>query len=144
MIVELGLHGIKQLAAQNGGLFPREDLALEDDLADIEPVAQKMGERTSGERNPPDRSPALECSQLGDNPPLPEIGHQAVEAAKPEIAAEDGTNPLGLLINHHDLAVLGRVSERHDATHPEPLALGGGDLVADALRGDLALELGKR
>ena len=30
-----------------------------------------------------------------------------------------------------------------DAAHPHPLALGGGDLVADALAGDLALKLGE-
>ena len=67
-----------------------------------------------------------------------------VKAAKPEIAARDGANPLGLFFNHHDLAVFGGVSEWDDAADPEPLALGGGDLVANALGGDFPLELGKR
>jgi len=48
-----------------------------------------------------------------------------------------------LLFHHNDLAVLGRVSERGYAPDPQPLALGSGDLVADALGGDFPLELGK-
>ena len=35
------------------------------------------------------------------------------------------------------------IAERHDAAHPEPLSLGGGDLVPDALGRHLALELRK-
>jgi len=49
-----------------------------------------------------------------------------------------------LLFNHDDLAVLGLVSKRGYAPDPKSLALGGGDLVADALGGDFPLELGKR
>ena len=37
----------------------------------------------------------------------------------------------------------GLIAERHHASHPQPLALGGADLVADTLAGDLALELGE-
>ena len=37
----------------------------------------------------------------------------------------------------------GLIAERHHASHPQPLALGGADLVADTLAGDLALKLGK-
>ena len=36
------------------------------------------------------------------------------------------------------------VAQRHHAADPESLAFGGGDLVADALAGDLPLELRKR
>jgi hypothetical protein len=103
-----------------------------------------MGERTAGERDPANPAPGLERSHLGDDPLLTKVGHQAVEAAKLEIAAEDGPNPLSLIFNHDDLAVLGGVSEWSDAADPETLALGGGDLVADTLGGDFPLELGKR
>jgi hypothetical protein len=44
---------------------------------------------------------------LGNDPAFTEVGHQPVEAAKLEIAAEDGANTLGLLFNHADLALLG-------------------------------------
>jgi hypothetical protein len=40
-------------------------------------------------------------------------------------------------------AVLDVVAERHIAAHPHALGLRRGDLVANALAGDLALELGK-
>ena len=61
-----------------------------------------------------------------------------------EVAAEDGPDPLGFLLIDSDLAVLGLISERRHTADPKTFALGGGDLVSDALGGDLSLELGKR
>src|SRR5437016_9871025 len=99
-----------------------------------------MGERTAGEWDPANRAPGLERSHLGDDSPLAKVGHQQVEAAKLQIPPEDGPNALRLLLNHDDLAVLGLVSERGYAPDPYPLALGGGDLVTDALGGDFSLK----
>jgi len=82
LLVELGLHRVKEITIEDGRLFAGEDLALEDDLADIEPIAQKMGERTAGKRDPADGALALERSHLGDEPSRAEVGHQQVEAAK--------------------------------------------------------------
>src|SRR6266849_4179122 len=48
LLVELGLHRVKEITIEDGGLLAGEDLALEGDLADVEPVAQKMGERAAG------------------------------------------------------------------------------------------------
>src|SRR5205807_4813456 len=121
-----------------------EDLALEDDLADVEPIAQKMGERAAGERDAANRAPGLERSHLGDDPPLAKVGHQQVEAAQLQIPPKDGSNALSLLFNHDDLALLRLISERGYAPDPQPLALGGRDLVSNTLGGDLPLELGKR
>ena len=53
---ELGLDGLEQIAIDDGRLLARQNLALEDDLADVEPVAQEMGERATGERDAADRS----------------------------------------------------------------------------------------
>src|SRR5437773_4181473 len=83
-----------------------------------------MGEGTSSERDPANRATGLEHSHLGDDPPLAKVGHQAVEAAKLEIATEDGPDPFGLFLNHDDLAVLAGVSEWSYAADPETLALG--------------------
>src|SRR5436190_22538564 len=47
LVVELGLHRVKEITIEDGGLLAGEDLALEGDLADVEPIAQKMGERTA-------------------------------------------------------------------------------------------------
>jgi hypothetical protein len=49
LVVELGLHRVKEIAIEDRGLLAGEDLALEGDLADVEPIAQKMGERAAGE-----------------------------------------------------------------------------------------------
>src|SRR5207245_4689709 len=144
LVVELGLHRVEEITIEDGGLLTGEDLALEGDLADVEPIAQKMGERATGEWDAANRAPGLERSHLGDDPPLAKVGHQQVEAAKLQIPPEDGPNALSLLFNHDDLAVLGRVSERGYAPDPQPLALGGRDLVAAALGGAFPLELGKR
>jgi hypothetical protein len=76
------LHRVKEITTENGGLLAGQDLALEDDLADIEPIAQKMGERAAGERNPANRASGLERSHFGDDPPLAKVGHQQIEAAE--------------------------------------------------------------
>src|SRR5712692_3727483 len=93
LIVELGLHRVKEVAIEDGGLLAGEDLALEGDLADVEPIAQKMGERAAGEWNPSDCVPGLERSHLGDDPALAKVGHQQVEAAKLQILPKDGPDP---------------------------------------------------
>src|SRR5438105_5785501 len=144
LVVELGLHRVKEITIEDGWLLAGEDLALEDDLADVEPIAQKMGERAAGEWDAANRAPSLERTHLGDDPSLAKVGHQQVEAAKLQIPPKDGPHPLGFLFHHDDLAVLGGVSERGYAADPQPLALGGRDLVADALGSDFPLELGKR
>src|SRR6201984_2265921 len=109
LVVELGLHRVKEITIEDGGLLAGADLALEGDLAAVEPIAQKMGERATGEWDATNRAPGLERSHLRDDPPLAKVGHQQVEAAKLQITPKDGPNPLSLLFNHDDLAVLGRV-----------------------------------
>src|SRR3546814_2402348 len=42
------------------------------------------------------------------------------------------------------LAILDVIAQGRHAAHPHPLGLAGGNLVADALAGDLTFELGKR
>src|SRR5438105_2908340 len=70
LVVELGLHRVKEITIEDGGLLAGEDLALEGDLADVEPIVQKMGERAAGEWDAANRAPGLERSHLGDDPPL--------------------------------------------------------------------------
>src|SRR5207253_10349628 len=85
LVAELGLHSVKEITIEDGGLLAGEDLALEGDLADVEPIAQKMGQRAAGEWDAANRPPGLERSHLGDNPPPAKVGHQQVEAAKFQI-----------------------------------------------------------
>jgi hypothetical protein len=135
---------LKEIPIEDGGLLPGKDLALESHLADVEPIAQKMGEGTTGKRDPANYASALKMPHLGDDPPLAQVGHQAVEAAKLQVPPKDGPYPFGLLLDHDNPAVLAGISERGDAPDPQPLALGGCDLVADTFGGDLPLKLGKR
>src|SRR5260370_25351578 len=112
LFVELGLHRVKEIAIEDGGLLAGEDLALEHDLADIEPIAQKMGERAAGKRDPANRAPALERADLGEDPSPAEVGHQQVEAANLQIPPKDGPHPPGFLLHHNHLPGLRRLSDR--------------------------------
>ena len=119
------------------------DAAAIDDLADVEAVAQQIGERTAGEGNAADGAPVGQRPHLGDDAAVAQIHQQLVEAAEIEIAAEDQPHPLGLLLHDDELLVLAGIAQRHHAADPQAPLLGGGDLVANALGGDLALELGE-
>src|SRR5262249_22274176 len=80
------------------------------------------------------------CSHIA----LAKLEHQPVDAAEREIPSKDHTHPLGLLCHYGELAILEFVSQRHHSADPQPLALGGRHLVANALGGDLPLELRER
>src|SRR3982074_176028 len=96
LAIEPGLDGVEEITVEDGWLLPSEDLALKEDLPNVEPIAQKMGERAAGERDPSDGLPGLESSQLCDDPPLVEVCHPAVEAPKLEIAWKHGSDPARL------------------------------------------------
>src|SRR6516165_430461 len=85
--IQLSLHRIEEITIEDSGMLSGEDLALKGDLADVEAIAQKVGEGTSGKWDASDASSGLESSHLSDDPPLSEVGHHAVEAAQLEIAA---------------------------------------------------------
>src|SRR6266705_1927576 len=74
LVVELGLHRVKEITIDDGGLLAGQD------FADVEPIAQKMGEGTAGKRDPANGAPALERSHLGDDPLFAKVSHQSVEA----------------------------------------------------------------
>ena len=58
-----------------------------------------------------------------------------------QIQAVDRAHPLRLVLVDGERPLLGDIADRCVAPHPQALALGGGDLVPDALAGDFALEL---
>src|SRR5207302_1528440 len=61
-------------------------------------------------------------------------------AAELTIESEDAAYRLGLGRVDDEGALVGVIAQRHIAAHPHALFLRGGDLVADAFTGDLALE----
>ena len=68
------------------------------------------------------------------------ISHRS-DAAVPLVEVEEGPDVLRLLRHDAQAPAFGLVSQRNVAAHPQPLALRRGNLVPDALGGDLALEL---
>ena len=54
LLRQFGLDSIEQGPVDNGRLLAGQDLALEDDLSNVKPVAQEMRDRTAGERNAAD------------------------------------------------------------------------------------------
>src|SRR4030088_3196368 len=104
LVIELGLHRVKEITIEDGWLLAGKHLTFEDDVADVEPVAQKMGERTAGEWGPADRAPIRATPPLGDDLSLAKFGHQQVEAAKLQIPPKDGLEPFALLLTPCDLS----------------------------------------
>src|SRR6266446_3644730 len=143
LFAQLGLDGLEQVPIDNGWLLALEDLTLKQHVSDIEAIAEQMGERSARERDAAYGLPGLERPHLGDDAPLAQVGHEQIEAAELEVAAEDGSDRLCFRLIDRNPAILRVIAERCHAADPETLALGGGDLVPDALGGDLALELGK-
>ena len=88
LLSELCLNGFKQVAVDNGRLLPLQNLTLEGNLADVEAIAQQVGERTARERNAADLFSRPKGSHLCDNPPLAQVGHEQVEAAELDVTAE--------------------------------------------------------
>ena len=60
-----------------------------------------------------------------------------------EIPTKETADELSLLFDDMEGAVFDPVAEGNRSAHPDALPLQGGDLVADSLAGDLALELGE-
>jgi hypothetical protein len=54
----------------------RADLALEDDVSDVEAVAQEIGERTSSEGNAANRPPISERADFGDDAALTKVDNE--------------------------------------------------------------------
>src|SRR6476620_3938159 len=119
-------------------------LALVHNLATVNPVLQHEVERAAGDR--PAAVPAAigGSADLADNASSIEVFLQLPDGLEIGVAPEDVPDGLGFRGVDDELAVFDVVAERGLTAHPHALLLGGRDLVADALAGDLALELGKR
>src|SRR4051794_13285058 len=132
---QLGLDGLEQGSLEQSRLGSGQNLALESNLADIEPVAQHIKQRALGERNAAPDGAARELAHFGGQSPGLEISDQAIDAAQFKVARENEPDGVCLVRVDGELAIVERVAERNHASDPQALALGGGDLVADALGG---------
>src|SRR3546814_6494208 len=73
-----------------------------------------------------------------------ELVGKRIDRGQLQIALHDVTDETGFAVVDHQLAVLDIIAERDRTAHPDALLLGSSDLVADALAGNLALELSER
>src|SRR5258706_9592740 len=133
----------KQRAIHDQRLLARQDLVLVFYLADIEVVTQQIVQRAAAERDATAGRTRRKPFNLGPDVALPEVPNQFVDAAEFEVALEDRSDQLSLFFDNGNPAVLHLISERKVAPDPDPFSLRCCDLVADALRGDLPLELAK-
>ena len=103
-----------------------------------------MGEGTSPKRDASAR-PArrAERSHFGADVFGSEVTDKLVDATFLQISLEDQSHPFGFLLDDDKLAIFQLIAEGEGTAHPKPPALGGRDLVPDALGSDLPLELGK-
>ena len=120
------------------------DVALVLDLAAIEVVLQDQIQDAARERPAAGETATGALALLAADASPVEFLLEERDGAELGIAPEDHAHRLGLGLVDDQLAVPDVVAERDVAAHPHALGLRRRDLVADALAGDLALELGER
>src|ERR1700752_3302729 len=118
-------------------------LSLVSDLAEIGAVPQHQVERPAREWLFADQA----TRSAGPRLAFPAVGFelrlQQPNRAEFGMAAKDRAHDFRLAVDDDELAVLHSIPKRRYPAHPHPLLFRGGDLVADALADDLALELGE-
>ena len=111
--------------------------------ADEQRIAQHRVELAAGEASAAAHAAAAMPSLWRPDAAGVQFGADRIHRAERQVALEDALHQRGFFRHRHKAAPLGAVADRNDPAHPHALGLGGGDLVADALGGDLALELGE-
>src|SRR5712672_402285 len=138
---KLSLDRIPERLIDNRLVLARIGLLVVNDLAPINAVLQHQVERTAGERLPTRDAARGAGPQLALDAPRFQLVLQQPDRAEFGIAAKDEAHDFRLAVDDDELAVLRLITERRHPAHPHPLLFRGGDLVADALADDLALEL---
>src|SRR6202022_1040595 len=120
----------------------RVELTLVRYLAGVNWVQQQCVEMTAREGFA--AAPGAICCRAAFRPKPETVGLllDPAHAAELPIESEDAAYRLGLGRVDDERALVGVIAQRHIAAHPHAPFLCGGDLVADAFTGDLALELG--
>src|SRR4029077_2782639 len=138
---KLCLNRIPQRLIDDRRVLTRMGLLLVDDLASIDPVLQHQIERAAGEWLAAPQATRCARPQLTPDAAGVELILQQPDRAELGIAAKNEAHGFRLALDDDEPAVLCPIPERRHAPHPHPFLLRGGDLVADALADDLALEL---
>src|SRR6266478_6151020 len=138
---ELSLDSIPERLIDDRLVFAKMGLFPVNDLAAIDAVLQHQVERAAGEWFPTRDAARGARSQLAPDAPGLQFFLQQPDRAEFGVAPKDEAHDFRLAVDDDELAVLRPVTERRHAAHPHPLLFRGGDLVADTLADDLALEL---
>ena len=137
------LHRLPERLVHDRGMLAGMDLVAMPDAADEERVGEHGVELAAREGGAAAAAAVpMQPLRRADAGSI-ELGLQPLHRAEREIALEDPLHQRRLLRHRLQAARLGAVADRDHAAHPHALRLGGGDLVADPLGGDLALELAK-
>src|ERR1700687_1243066 len=90
-----------------------------------------------------DGCPVGEHSRFGPDALTFERGSQRTDRAEPQVIPEDFADQRRLFRHDFQLLPDAAITQWHGSPDPNPLALGGGDLVAHPLPDHLPLELGE-
>jgi hypothetical protein len=132
-MLEFRLHGLEQLFFNDRLLFAGMDFAAIDNFADVEAILKEVGQRPHHEAGGMDRAAITADAGPWPHTTSMKILDQQSDRAECKVAAEDGSDLLGLFLDDDELLGDAPVAERHGSTDPEALSFGGGDLVTDTL-----------
>jgi hypothetical protein len=82
LLSKLLLDSLEQVRVENWRMLCGADLAFEDDLSDIEPVAQEISEWASGEGNTANGPSIREMADFGDDAALPKVTQEQPDTAE--------------------------------------------------------------
>ena len=111
------------------------------DAPGIERVAQHLMDVPAREAAATDRPAARQHPHPAAKPEPQRLRMHRPHGAEAPVELEELAHHRRLVLADLQRASVGIVAEGHQPAHPEAAPLGGGDLVADALGGHLALEL---
>src|SRR6266404_3939921 len=140
---KLGLDGVPCRGVNQGRMLARIPNAPVLDLSYIKRVRQDLVEVTARKGQTADRSTAGRLIWLGREFEPNEFGLDPLDVFESQKQVKDGPDGHGLSFIDGEGAILSVVADGYPASHPHSLLLGCGDLVADPLARDFALELRK-
>src|SRR6266849_10723263 len=140
---KLGLDGVPRRALNQWRMLARVPHTPVLDLSYIKRVRQDFVDVTAGKGQTPDRSSAR--GRIGFGPELEahELGLDPLNVFEFQKQIKDGSDGQGLGFIDGESPVLSVVADGYPASHPHSLLFGCGDLVADPLTREFALELRK-
>ncbi len=137
------LDSIPGLFVDDRRVLPFVNLTFVTEPADIDGVREYLIEMSPADESAAGHLALAICAKGKTDVLRDQEGIQLGDASDLEIAREKIAYDYGVLLDDVQRAILDPVAERDNASHPNAALFRGGDLVADALAGDLTLELGE-